>query len=132
MSEPTEKQKDKTELDSSDPLSKVVITPGYKPKTTDSFTLLETSMKGDNLIMLVQYGGGCQDHEWNLVTNGAYAKSLPPQITVNLEHNANGDMCRALLRDTLEFEIAELKYPGSMELIIKPYNFEDKSVKYRY
>ncbi|MFK7755612.1 MAG: hypothetical protein AB8B53_01630 [Flavobacteriales bacterium] len=104
----------------------------YVHNTTDSFTLLESNLSGDVIELLVQYGGGCEEHGWRLVTNGAYAKSMPPQITLSLEHNANGDMCRALLRDTLEFNLKEIRYPGSFNLMVKIQDYEKQSIMYTY
>jgi len=113
-------------------ISVVEIDPTYKNIKTDSFTLLESNVEGDNLILLVQYGGRCEEHEWKLKTNGAYAKSLPPQITLNLEHNANGDMCRALLTDTLEFNLEPVRYPGTLELDVRILGYEKQVNRYTY
>ncbi len=119
-------------MEEKNPIPSVVIDPTYQMKDTDRFTLLESKLDGDNLILLVQYGGGCEEHEWELKTNGAYAKSLPPQVTLNLEHNANGDMCRALLTDTIEFNIEPIRYPGSLELDVKIFGFEKQVIRYKY
>ncbi len=113
-------------------ISVVEIDPTYKNIKTDSFNLLESSLEGDNLILLVQYGGGCREHEWKLKTNGAYAKSLPPQITLNLEHNANSDMCRALVTDTLEFNLEPLRYPGNLQLDVRILGYEKQVNRYTY
>jgi len=113
-------------------ISVVEIDPTYKNIKTDSFNLLESSLEGDNLILLVQYGGGCREHEWKLKTNGAYAKSLPPQITLNLEHNANSDMCRALVTDTLEFNLEPLRYPGNLQLDVRILGYEKQVSRYTY
>ncbi len=110
----------------------VVVDPLYRAKQAESFKLLESNINGDNLILLVQYGGGCETHQWELKTTGAYAKSMPPQITLNLEHNANGDMCRALLTDTLEFNVEKIRYNGSFELDIKILGYENQAVRYKY
>tara|TARA_B100000795_G_scaffold26831_3_gene17815 strand:- start:387 stop:863 length:477 start_codon:yes stop_codon:yes gene_type:complete len=113
-------------------ISVVEMDPTYKNIKTDSFNLLESSLEGDNLILLVQYGGGCREHEWKLKTNGAYAKSLPPQITLNLEHNANSDMCRALVTDTLEFNLEPLRYPGNLQLDVRILGYEKQVNRYTY
>ncbi|GEM_PF-609187 len=141
--EMSEKMEDKKEdmKDKKDQMSKgekeskvqnVIVDPTYMAKSTDNFTLLESNLHGDILTLLVQYGGGCETHAWALKTNGAYAKSLPPQITLNLEHNANGDMCRALLTDTLEFDLSAIKYPGTFQLMVKLKDFEKHTITYKY
>ncbi|MEJ6680642.1 MAG: hypothetical protein QNL21_00970 [Flavobacteriales bacterium] len=113
-------------------VSIVEIDPTYKNIKTDSFRLLESNVEGDNLILLVQYGGGCEEHEWKLKTNGAYAKSLPPKITLNLEHNANGDRCRALLTDTIEFNLEPVRYLGTLELDVRILGYEKQDNRYTY
>lgn len=123
----------KTSLaDQTEMISIVEIDPTYKNIKTDSFRLLESNVEGDNLILLVQYGGGCEAHEWKLKTNGAYAKSLPPKITLNLEHNANGDRCRALLTDTIEFNLEPVRYLGTLELDVRILGYEKQENRYRY
>ena len=113
-------------------VSIVEIDPTCKNIKTDSFRLLESNVEGDNLILLVQYGGGCEEHEWKLKTNGAYAKSLPPKITLNLEHNANGDRCRALLTDTIEFNLEPVRYLGTLELDVRILGYEKQDNRYTY
>ncbi len=122
----------KSLADQTEMISILEIDPTYKNIKTDSFRLLESNVEGDNLILLVQYGGGCREHEWKLKTNGAYAKSLPPQITLNLEHNANSDMCRALVTDTLKFNLEPLRYPGNLELYVRILGYEKQVNRYTY
>lgn len=113
-------------------IQNVIVDPTYVNKTTDEFKLLESSIRGDILSLLVQYGGGCKTHEWALKTDGNYAKSLPPQITLNIEHDAKGDMCRALFMDTIKFNIEKIKYPGTFQLQLKIKDYEKQTIIYNY
>ena len=75
----------------------------------DAVTINAAEIRGDSLELSVQFGGGCRDHEFGLVTNGVFAESYPVQTWVKLAHDANGDMCKALLSRVLKFDLSPLK-----------------------
>lgn len=87
------------------------------------------SMKIDNdvLSVFVNYSGGCKEHSFDLYSNGMYAKSLPPQLSLCLKHTNNGDACRKLIIKELKFNISNLKYAGKNTVILK---LGDKRVTY--
>lgn len=85
----------------------------YSPKETDALTVNEVSLDGEILTVIVQYSGGCKDHEFNLISNQRYMKSMPPQLPLYLEHEANDDNCRALIIQTLKFDVSKAKFSGS-------------------
>lgn len=102
-----------TDLKSNLTTNKVIIQPGYTaPKTNDQFTVDNAVVDGDNLIMYVSYGGGCKDHEFKAYASDVYMKSMPPKLGLNIEHNANEDLCKAIVKDTITFDISTIKYPG--------------------
>ena len=72
----------------------------------------EPMVDGNTLKVVVEYSGGCRDHVFQLVTNGMLMKSLPPQRPVRLIHQANEDMCRSMIIDTLTFDLTPLAAPG--------------------
>ena len=63
---------------------------------------------GDTLRLEVQDGGGCTQHVFRLLAGTGFMESNPVQTRLYLGHNANGDMCRALVRPTLAFSLAPL------------------------
>jgi len=77
------------------------------------------SIDGDILSVFVNYSGGCKEHTFDLVSNGMYAKSMPPQISVVLKHTNNGDNCRELVMKELKFDVSPLKYKGGNVTVIK-------------
>ena len=79
------------------------------------------------LSVFVNYSGGCKPHVFDLVSNGMYSKSLPPQIAVCLKHANNGDACRKLVMRELKFDISKLKYSGNKTVVVK---LGDKEVNY--
>jgi len=99
---------------------------------SDPFSLVSVRIDGDTLFAEVSYSGGCRDHAFKLSTTGAWMKSLPPQMEVWLEHNANEDNCRAVLTETLKFDIRKARYQASEEVVIILNGDRERRVMYRY
>lgn len=74
------------------------------------------AIKADVLSIFVNYSGGCKDHGFDLYSNGMYAKSLPPKLTLFLKHTDNDDGCRSLISQELKFNISAVKYTSSLSL----------------
>ena len=74
----------------------------------DAAQILAARVDGDTLRLEVQYGGGCARHVFRLVAGTGFMESNPVQTRLYLGHDANGDMCRALVRPTLAFSLAPL------------------------
>jgi len=97
--------------------------------TGASYSIDSLGINGDILSVFVNYSGGCKDHSFELLSNGMYAKSLPPQIAVCLKHINNDDACRKLVMEELKFNVSAIKYKGSNgTTIIK---LGDKQVTYK-
>ena len=96
--------------------------------TGANYAIDSLKINGDVLSVFVNYSGGCKTHSFDLVSNGMYAKSLPPQLTLCLRHTANDDNCRKLVMEELKFNIAKAQSPGSKKLLIK---LGDKQVMYQ-
>ncbi len=77
---------------------------------TDRFQLVKMEEKNGWLLLEVNYSGGCRDHEFTLIHQGAYKESMPPQLDVLLAHNSNEDHCRAFITQKLAIPLKELKY----------------------
>ncbi len=75
----------------------------------DPVTIVEVRVEGDALSIDVEYGGGCEDHHFSLQQSGVFRESYPVQTDLSLTHDANGDLCRALVSRTLEFDLTPLK-----------------------
>lgn len=78
-----------------------------QPPVGTDFTVIQAAgLKGDRLILDVMYGGGCRTHTFQLNWDGKLLKSNPPQIVLNLSHDANGDTCKALISQRLQFDLS--------------------------
>ncbi len=70
------------------------------------------------MSLTVQYNGGCQKHKFQLIGHRMISKSLPPQRSIRLFHDANGDDCRELVQEVLVFEISALGYNNEATTLI--------------
>ena len=75
----------------------------------DPADITSARLDGDILYLQVRHGGGCRQHHFTLVHTGAFTKSIPPQTSVILAHDANGDACEALLTAELAFDLSPLR-----------------------
>lgn len=104
----------------------------YSPRETDGFMINEVSLDGVILTVIVQYSGGCKNHEFKLISNQRYMKSMPPQLPLYLEHQANNDNCRALVIQTLKFDVTKAKYSGSPSCRLLVNGSREHEVIYEY
>jgi hypothetical protein len=95
----------------------------------DPFALNGASLDGDELTLQVTYGGGCRDHDFKLYMQPVFAESNPVRANLYLSHNANGDVCEALITEDLTYDIrkiAELyyeQYGGYGDIILDIYGY---------
>ena len=90
---------------------KVKATTGEFAKKSDPIMGIDTvEVKGNTLFIHVSYGGGCRTHEFQVIGSLAIAKSFPPIRALQLVHNANDDMCRAIVRSVIEVDLEEVAY----------------------
>lgn len=87
-----------------------VGTLGQFPEESTPITIDEAEIVGNQLVLKVTYGGGCQEHEFKLIGSEMISKSLPPIRAIKLIHNGNNDMCKALIMQTLKFDISAFAY----------------------
>jgi hypothetical protein len=91
----------------------ILVEADYKPPFESAMCLIESvEIAGDILTVKVQYTGGCAKHEFVLHTPGGFMKSVPPQIMVSLFHNAKNESCKAIVDETVQFNIRKIRYPG--------------------
>jgi hypothetical protein len=96
-------------LMSEDPFPFHKVTPSILEelkRKNDMFFISNAFVWEDVLTVSVQYSGGCKKHDFQLVWDGTYTKSLPPQISLFLIHNNNGDTCKAIVREELQFVLS--------------------------
>ncbi len=66
-------------------------------------------IENDTLTLTVSYSGGCEIHDFTLVTGGSFMESDPVQLVVTLTHDANDDTCQAYPTDRYVFDLTPIK-----------------------
>ena len=85
----------------------------YDSLKTDPLTIIDVKLNGDCLMLTLQYGGGCKEHQIDLafIQPECGTPPLPPP-TFEIRHNANGDACKALITKEYSFDISGIKESG--------------------
>lgn len=112
--------------------NKLEISKDYSAKLVDAIAITSTAIEGNNLLISVSYSGGCETHDFKLMSNGAIMKSMPPQMNITLEHNGNGDSCRAMIEQTLVYDISEAKSYASGTIILILNGDRENRIEYNY
>ena len=127
-------QVDETAINVDSKPAKDIITAKLgEPKRSDAITINNARIEGNLMYLVVEYSGGCEEHEFELIGSYAVAKSLPPQRGIQLHHNANGDNCRALITDTLiaNIEVLAAAQTKGSEIFLNLEGY-GKQLKYIY
>ncbi len=92
--------------------------PAFRPAETADFTIdsARVSARAGLLYVYVSYSGGCREHRFEAITDGAWGKSLPPQINVFLRHDNSGDACREAINKTLVYDVKGIRHPTAKEI----------------
>ncbi len=91
----------------------------------DPVRIDSASIINDLLSLKVQYGGGCKEHFFKLIIPKGIEKSNPPQTTLLLLHDSNGDSCEALISEELRFNLIQYK-----EYLLSAFNISEIIIKF--
>lgn len=94
----------------------------------DAFRVQRVALVQDQLEIDVSYGGGCRPHRFRLAWTGTLTRSSPPHASFRLLHDAGGDPCKAIVRETLRFDLIDL--PPFVMHMSTPHGFE-QTLHYR-
>ncbi|TVP44656.1 MAG: hypothetical protein EA350_11065 [Gemmatimonadales bacterium] len=98
-----------------------------RPWPMDPWTFRSHALDGDTLTLSIRYGGGCRVHRFALLVDPSFRESHPVQAAARLAHDADGDMCRALISEDLQFDLGPLRRhyqaaygagPGAIDLVL--------------
>jgi hypothetical protein len=102
--------------------------------TSDPFDLKGITQKGDSVEITVAYSGGCKQHSFEVIWNGAVAENNPPEINLFIKHHANGDVCEGYITEKLIISLTNLTesitYPNATFNVMNGGNISD-SVAYK-
>lgn len=91
------------------------------PIGSSGLTMDTVTMDGDKLLIPVRYAGGYKRHAFQLNWDGDIIKTFPPKVRLELSHNDHGDPGKAIIPETLQFDLSVLPcFPlPPVELIIE-------------
>jgi len=82
----------------------------YNSLKTDPLSLISAKVEGDCLVLTLQYGGGCKEHQIDLALIQPECGTPPlPPPTFEIRHNANDDVCKALITEEYSFDISGIR-----------------------
>ncbi len=97
-----------------------ILTPTRDPIDWHDMVSIKSVGATNNLLQLeVSYGGGCRTHEFILYADSILTDGEPPILNFTLRHNANGDDCKALITETLIFNIYAVKKIHQASALLK-------------
>lgn len=101
---------------------------------TDPFQIQEVGISSENMLLVeVSYSGGCKEHNFEVEWPEVITTIYPPDFSVTLYHNANGDNCEAFITETLEFSFDDnnlgLSDEAIQDMTITVINGSDTSQK---
>lgn len=87
-----------------------VVLGGGEVRQSDPFRLNSAVVNGDVLTLVVDYSGGCRDHEFTLTAPRSFQESDGSvQLAITLIHDANGDRCEANPTEQLRFDLRPIE-----------------------
>lgn len=80
-----------------------------QPYAMDQLFVVGAKIVADTMIVDVEASGGCEPHEFAYCWDGLFLESFPVQIHTQISHDGNGDPCEAIVSETLEYDLTDLK-----------------------
>ena len=99
--------------------------------TGDPYTIEHAKILGDTLILQLSYGGGCKEHEFEMLNNNAFREyedewaNVGYQTHLTLKHNANNDHCRSIVTKEIRFDLISIQQIGASEMNFKLSGWEN-------
>lgn len=85
----------------------------YNSMKDDPYQIGEARLDGNCLTISLKYSGGCKEHQVDLALILPECATPPlPTPTFEIRHNANDDMCEALITKEYQFDISGIKETG--------------------
>ncbi len=85
------------------------IKPGFFADKKDMTYRISNAYLNDTILTIgVEFFGGCKEHEFDLVFNGLYKKSLPRKADLFIVHESNGDTCKSEVKKEVYFNLTPI------------------------
>lgn len=96
----------------------------------DEFTIHHVTFYNDSMHILVDYGGGCGEADFDLLAKESYTAAAPTTRELKLCLDKDDD-CEALLQREVSFDLTPIQESGQDSLLINLHGF-DETVTYHY
>ena len=81
----------------------------FEHNDIDPFGIDSLSVINDSLLVYVNYGGGCNEHDFYTFGSLAWMESSPPIMPVTIVHDGHLDFCLAFIHETLQIDLGPVK-----------------------
>lgn len=81
--------------------------------STAPFEVSYADVINDHIALNVSYSGGCEEHTFEILSDGKFTATYPPEVIVHIKHHDNGDRCRGMIDEKRYFNARTLQYPGT-------------------
>lgn len=88
------------------PSDKTFICP--RDVATDPVTVQRSVIVGNELLLDLEYGGGCAKHDISVCFGPSFLESYPVQTSLRVIHDDHGDTCEALLHSQHKIDLTPL------------------------
>lgn len=75
----------------------------------DPFTIQTAAVVGDQLLLTVEYSGGCMVHDFGSCWDESFAESEPVQVSLTISHEDNDDPCDSLPVEMLAYDLTPVR-----------------------
>ncbi len=94
-------------------------------------SIVSAEQDGDYLSIRISYSGGCEIHDFSVISKGKYTATYPPEVEIALKHDDKGDRCRGIVDERRYFDLRPLQYSGTNRVLLIFTN-TNKTLEYTY
>ncbi|HBF88443.1 MAG TPA: hypothetical protein DDX39_07370 [Bacteroidales bacterium] len=124
-------QKKNSKSKKEDSVKSIIVNKDYSLPSEFDYVIESANLVDSILTIDVKYKGGCGEHSFELLFNGMYAKSMPPQVGLYLQHSVKTETCEKEITEKIKFNIRAIKYKNSKSVVVKISNYSEK-ITYNY
>lgn len=112
-------------------VKELIVDKELYPVEDETFSISAASIDGDILTLEVSYHGGKAFHDFELLFNGIYMKSMPPQVNLFLKHSHTPENCEKLISESVHYNLKNLRLGERGTVIIRLAGYTEK-LEYTY
>ena len=88
----------------------------------DNYIIDSAYLIDNYLTVSVSYSGGCEEHLFNLYSEDNFCGTPPCYIYLTLSHESNNDLCEAIMKENLCFDVSMFSSNNCFLSIYDPEN----------